>query len=171
MQSFRISRALSRVIGTRNTQRWKQCRFSIMETMKNWSMIFTALRTERFISWQPFWGGVLRCRCRDNDTNTDHRDLLSNVTIEWETVWGWHAQIKKFNPVFFMNGICQGRLSLFVDGCRPQVFVVVFPCFVRHAWCSESVRVDWCAWCAVPFVGARDSSVRCVQGSSQFAFR
>ena len=54
MQSFRITRALSRVIGTRNTQRWKQCRFSVMETMKNWSMIFTALWTERFISRQPF---------------------------------------------------------------------------------------------------------------------
>ena len=28
-----------------------------------------------------------------------------------------------------MNGICQGYFFLFADGCRPQVFVVVFLCF------------------------------------------
>ena len=29
----------------------------------------------------------------------------------------------------FMNDICQGRLSLFADGCRPRVFLCCFsPC-------------------------------------------
>ena len=35
---------------------------------------------------------------------------------------------QEVQSIFFMNGICQGCLSLFADGCRPQVFVVVFPC-------------------------------------------
>ena len=30
---------------------------------------------------------------------TNHRDLLSCVTIDWETVCGWHAQIEKCNQV------------------------------------------------------------------------
>ena len=42
LQSFKITRALSRVIGTRNSQRWKNCRSSMMKTTKSWSMMFTA---------------------------------------------------------------------------------------------------------------------------------
>ena len=54
LQSFRSTRALSRVIGARSSQRWKNCRYSMMETTKNWSMMFAALWTKRLISRQPF---------------------------------------------------------------------------------------------------------------------
>ena len=30
---------------------------------------------------------MLRCRCCDDHFYTDHHDLLSYVTIDWETVW------------------------------------------------------------------------------------
>ena len=161
LQSFRITRALSRVIGTRNTQRWKQCQFSIMETMKNWSMIFTALRTERFISWQPFWGGVLRCRCRDND-------IIPTTMTCW-VMWRLSGRQcgddthKSRSLIQFLHEWYLSRLSLPVRWRMPSASLrCCFSLVPRHAWCSESVRVDCCAWCAVPFVGARDSSVRCV---------
>ena len=48
-----------------------------------------------------------------------------------------------------MNGICRGCLYLFADGCRSASLRCCFSLFARHAWCSESVRVDCCAWCAV----------------------
>ena len=48
-----------------------------------------------------------------------------------------------------MNEICQSCLSLFFDGCRPRVFLFSCSLFVLHAWCSGSVRVVCCAWCAV----------------------
>ena len=40
--------------GNRNSQRWKNCRSSMMETTKNWSVMIAALRTKRLISRQPF---------------------------------------------------------------------------------------------------------------------
>ena len=40
---------------------------------------------EMSMLWQPYY--------------TDHHDLLSYVTIDWETVWGWHAQVEKCNQV------------------------------------------------------------------------
>ena len=70
-----------------------------------------------------------------------------------------------------MNGICQGCLSLFADGCRPQVFVVVFPCLRDTRDVGNLSELIVVRNAQSPFVVARDTSVRCVQGSSQFAFR
>ena len=148
MQSFRIARALSRVIGTRNTQRWENCRFSMMETMNNWSMIFTALRTERLISRQPFWGKVLRCRCRDND--------MKPTTMTCWVMWRLSGRQcgddthKSRSLIKFLHEWYLSRLSLFVRWRMPSASLrCCFSLFARHAWCSESVRVDCCAWCAV----------------------
>ena len=64
-----------------------------------------------------------------------------------------------------MNDICQGCLSLFADGCHSRVFLC-FSLFVHTRDAELTVARN----AQSPFVCARDTSVRCVQGSSQFAF-
>ena len=54
LQSFRRTRALIRVTGIRSSQQLKNCRSSMMETTKNWSMMFAALWTKRLMSRRPF---------------------------------------------------------------------------------------------------------------------
>ena len=49
-----------------------------------------------------------------------------NENLIWKSVTS--ELVDRASSSFFINGICQGCLSLFADGCRPQVFVVVFPC-------------------------------------------
>ena len=67
-------------------------------------------------------------------------------------------------------GICQGCLSLFADGCRESSFVV-FPCLWYTRDVADLSELIVARNAQFPFVGARDTSVRCVQGSSQFALR
>ena len=71
---------------------------------------------------------------------------------------------------FFMNDICQGCLSCsLTDAVRESSFVVFSLCYTRDvADLSESIVARNAQ---TPFVCARDMSVCCVQGSSQFAFR
>ena len=147
---------------------WRNCKVSIEQSYWNqklttmeklpifddgdndeWSMMFTALWTKRLVSRQPFWGGVLRCRCCDNHNSTDHRDLLSYVTIDWETVWGWHVQIEKCNQVSsWMISVKVVSPCSLTDAVRESSFCCS-SLFLLHAWCSGSVRVDCCEWCAV----------------------
>ena len=61
---------------------------------------------------------------------------------------------------------------MFADGCRRESSL----CFFSPCLCCTSDVADWsdpCVACDAQFqfVGARDTSVCCVQGSSQFAFR
>ena len=71
-----------------------------------------------------------------------------------------------------MNDICQGCLSLFADGCRPRVFLCCFfPCLCYARDVADLSRLIVARDAQSPFVGARDTSVCCVQGSTQFAFR
>ena len=58
--------------GTASLRRWRK---------KNWRKMCNALWTKRLISRQPFWGGVLRCRPVHDLMHTDHRYLLSCVTM------------------------------------------------------------------------------------------
>ena len=64
--------------------------------------------------WQPYF--------------SDHRDLLSYVTIDWETVWGWHAQIEKCNQV----------------SSWPMSVEVVSPCSLTDAVCESSLCWSLC---------------------------
>ena len=91
---------------------------------------------EMSMLWQPYY--------------IDDRDLLSCVTIDWETVWWWHAQIEKCDQVSSWM-IFVKVVSLLVRWRMPSASLpfFVFSLFVLHAWCSGSVRVDCCAWCAV----------------------
>ena len=85
--------------------------------------IFVKLKgkgVEMSMLWQPY--------C------TDHRDLLSYVTIDWETVWGWHAQIKKCNQVSsWMISVKVVSPCSLTDAVRWSSFLLFFSLFVLHA--------------------------------------
>ena len=56
------------------------------------------------------------------------------------------------------------------DAVRESSFVV-FPCLCYTHDVADLSELTVARDAQTPFVGARDTSVRCVQGSSQFAFR
>ena len=57
------------------------------------------------------------------------------------------------------------------DAVRESSFVVFFPCFCYTRDVADLSRLIVARDAQSPFVGARDTSVCCVQGSTQFAFR
>ena len=86
LKSFKSTRASIRNIGIRNWQQLRDChcQCSTMERTNRWRMMFAASWTTRLTSRQPFWGGVLRWTSFNNHIYTDHRDLLSYVTVLWQ---------------------------------------------------------------------------------------
>ena len=71
-----------------------------------------------------------------------------------------------------MNDLCQEGLSLFADGCRPRVFLgCFFPCLCYTRDVADLSELIVARDAQSPLVSARDTSVRGVQGSTQFAFR
>ena len=92
---------------------------------------------------------LLRWKSYNNHIYTDH-------TVTYWVMWpsrdsigrmlGWHAQIEKRNQVCVFAHVDEVVLS----GCwRVTASWLFFSLFVPHAWCSGSVRVDCCAWCAI----------------------
>ena len=73
-----------------------------------------------------------------------------------------------------MNDICQGCLSpcSLTDAVRESSFVVFFPCLCYTRDVADLSELTVARNTQSSFVCARDTSVRCVQGSSsEFAFR
>ena len=139
-QKFQESRASIRSIGTRNWQQLRDCQYSTMERTNSRRMMFTVLRTKRLISRQPFWGGVLRWKSYNNHIYTDHRDLLSYVTVLWQ-FWENVGKTRRNREVQSSLSICprwRGCSLPLVNASRRIFF---FSLFVPHVWCSWSVRV------------------------------